>query len=242
MASYDFDIKYKKGKTNSDADALSRAPHADPPSEQEDELCCLGAMSDTEAPIAKMVAQEEEGLKARIQIEQHKDPTIRSVINWIKGHRKKNIGALPSWYDKRKDKFRVSNDILYEMMHDDKLDETFWRVVVPPNMVADVLHRAHGDFYAGHPGRTRTLERLYRFCSWPNMRADSIKKVRSCPECQAIRKDACPPRKVVPVLPQRAEYPMHFVQADLLQLDITSNGFDHILVKIAIRNTLVFIP
>ena len=67
LSSYDFTIKYKAGSKHGDADALSRADHADEPSgdpRDEEDLVTLGACEYGEAAAFELVANEE--LRLRI--------------------------------------------------------------------------------------------------------------------------------------------------------------------------------
>ena len=54
-----------------------------------------------------------------------------------------------------------------------------------------------------------------------------MEKVNSCFECQAYRPLST---KEVPIIPQKASYPLHYVVTDLLALKPPSEGFDHVLV------------
>ena len=230
IASYEVDLRHKEGKKNADADALSRAPHPDEPNEvEEEDVVFLGAMSTTEAPISEVVSESDEDLKERIRQGQEDDPEIKAIKTWIKSGRleqpPKEIGR---WYKENKHELRVVNDILYQRF-DDQLGEECLRVVIPYSCISEVLHRIHGDHFAGHPGQKRAINRASRFCIWPTMRKDIKEKVESCLECQKCRTDTNY-RKAVHVLPQQAKHPLHIIQADLLELPIVSNGCDHILV------------
>ena len=232
LASYEMDIKYKKGKANSDADALSRAPHADEATSQSaggEDVVFLGAMSTTEAPIAEVVAQGDQDLAERVFEGQRRDPDIILAKKWVTGKLNgESLLGLNRWYRENEKHLFVSEGLLYHW-RDGKMGEREARVVIPYCLIEEILHRTHGDAFAGHPGQKRSWERVQRFCIWPTARKDIEEKVRSCPECQQFRKE---PKgsKVVRVLPQKARYPLHYVQADLLELPIVSKGCDHILV------------
>ena len=232
LASYDIDIRHKKGKANSDADALSRAPHADEaePQESQEEIVFLGAMSTTEAPVAEILAQDDKGLTERLVEGQQRDPDIVLAKKWITDSlvEGESLRGLNPWYQKNRDCLTIHDGILYHW-RPNRLNEREARVVVPYCLIEEVLHRVHGDAFAGHPGEKRSYDRVSRFCIWPTMRADINEKVRSCPECQQFRKER-KFSKAVRVLPQRAKFPLHYVQADLLELPIVSKGCDHILV------------
>ena len=83
LASYEIDIRHKKGKANSDADALSRAPHADKAVSDSQDIIFLGAMSTTEGPVSELLAQDDEGLVQRLTEGQDRDPDIVLAKKWI---------------------------------------------------------------------------------------------------------------------------------------------------------------
>ena len=229
LASYEMDLRHKEGKKNSDADALSRAPHPDGPRTPDEEYVFLGAMSTSEAPAAEVLSNVDEDLEKRFREGQNDDPDTRLAKCWVyEGTDKPAPKGLSPWYVTNKDNLRVSDGLLYQSFKD-ALGETCLRIVVPYLLIGEVLHRIHGDKFAGHMGQKRSLSRALKFCIWPTMRRDIEEKVKSCPECQMCRGETNY-KKVVRVLPQKAKYPLHTIQADLLELPILSHGCDHILV------------
>ena len=71
-------------------------------------------------------------------------------------------------------------------------------------------------------------DKLVKFCIWPKMAQSISQKVRRFYQCQALRPN--PYRKMVPVIPQKSQFPLQFVQADLLKFYPPSHGYDQILV------------
>jgi hypothetical protein len=61
------------------------------------------------------------------------------------------------------------------------------RICVPRQSRDAVLHKAHGDALAGHPGITRMSANLAQFFWWPNMSRDVAHFVRSCRTCAAAK-------------------------------------------------------
>ena len=54
MQTYSFDLLYKKGAHNTDADALSRHPKPDEPQDSDsDDIFIAGAMTTTEIPLTE---------------------------------------------------------------------------------------------------------------------------------------------------------------------------------------------
>ena len=128
-------------------------------------------------------------------------------------------GYIDPHYTSRVEDLRIIEGILY-ILRVNKSGEPEAGVVIPGTLVEEALHRAHGDYYAGHPSENRTYNRIYKFCTWPTIRRDTKAKVKGCPECQAARPGGS---KAIPVKPQTVLYPLHYVQADLLQFQTTSH-------------------
>ena len=119
----------------------------------------------------------------------------------------------------------IRDGLLYHTLLDG--EERIAQLVIPKSMVDDIMTRAHGDYRSGHPGARRMRARLDRFCIWPSMAKDIETKVKTCFECQAYRPRSL---KEVPIIPQKAQYPLHYIMIDLLSLKPTSEGNDHVLV------------
>ena len=229
LSGYDFKVKYKQGKSHGDADALSRATHGDSPSKDhrdDDDLVILGATQQGDGAVYDLLA---EGSNHKLREEQEKDPAISLVMKHLVVSDIENAfgqkSKIPKWYRRKRNSLAIIDGILYQKVKES--NEFIARAVIPQSMVTEVLNKSHGDYRSGHPGERRLRERLERFCIWPGMRKDVIDKVATCFECQAYRPLST---KEVPIIPQKASYPMHYVVTDLLALKPPSEGFDHVLV------------
>ena len=230
LQTYEFEIKHKSGKQHGDADALSRAEHADEPSSDprdDDDLVILGAMVQGEVDTAELTADETN--RERVAKAQRNDPEICKFYDALKNGgltreavKKNKVGR---WFVRNNNKLRVKKGLLYHRKQEG--DETIGRLVIPQSMVEEVMARAHGDYRTGHPGAKRLQARLERFCIWPTIAKDVDRKVKECHECQLYRPKN---KKEVPIIPQHAQYPLHVVVTDLLALKPPSDGFDHVLV------------
>ena len=74
-------------------------------------------------------------------------------------------------------------------------------LVVPRELVPQLVEEAHGQILTGHDGVSKTKERLLCSYFWPNMDADITKHITSCVKCQARRKTGTMPHPLTP-LPQ----------------------------------------
>ena len=229
-STYEFSIKHKSGKRHGDADALSRAEHADAPAtdpRDDEDLVVLGALVPAEVPVAELMTNEV--LQDRLREAQKDDDELRVVVEALKrgGNVKKTLSEarVPRWFVRRHRSLLLRDGLVYNTTMDG--DERVGQLLIPKTMVDEILIRAHGDYRSGHPGARRMRGRLERFCIWPTMVRDVDEKVATCHECQAYRPRS---NKEVPIIPQKALYPMHYVMTDLLALKPASEGFDHVLV------------
>ena len=58
------------------------------------------------------------------------------------------------------------------------------QLVVPKNLIRDVIALNHDPIFAAQPGRKRTLEILCIQYYWPGMRKDVENYVSKCDDCQ----------------------------------------------------------
>ena len=231
LGTYDYVIKHKPGRKHTDADALSRAPHADEarPEEEEENLFVLGAMTYGEVPLSEM--ESDDDVSAKVTCAQRQDEDIGKVIDVLTNdkanHKRHKLDDMKlRWYSKHFDSLRVIDGRLYSIKKINQDDVA--RLVIPKSMIAEVINRSHGDYKSGHPGIRRTLDRLNRFCVWPTMAKDVENKIKTCHECQAYGPKHV---KEVPVVPiTYPDFPMHHVITDLLKMGKPSDGYEYVLV------------
>ena len=235
LACYDFDIVYRAGKLNVEADALSRMVWPDEEEEvecvkmsgevvsamvKEARLAQVGAVSlavEVEA-VDEIQDVDEEGLCVDDWLrEQRADPTLKRVLDlW------KNGEFLKTSYDptdsedfrkllKQKDHLRVREGVLFRKT---KIQgRTFMQAVLPPKLRATALRGAHDQL--GHLGRDKTLDILQERVWWPGMRRDVVAYISGCDRC--LRFKASPERAPMEVF--SAGLPMELVHIDFLKLE-----------------------
>ena len=222
LSSYNYDIVYKKGKWHSDADALSRCPHADPPQKEEEEedifIATMGESDETNF----MVLTEE--FRTCLTSQQLKDTKIQWILRKMEASKRPE--NEPVLVDSRN--YIMIENVLFTVEIDQKSKDKLARVVVPKSMIPEFLSKTHGCQDAGHPGEKRMFDKLARIAFWNQMRKDVANKVRTCEICQAARPN--PFQRLIPVKPQVAQFPMAYCQADLLKIYPPSRGFEYILV------------
>jgi len=58
------------------------------------------------------------------------------------------------------------------------------QIVVPQELVEEVLQAMHDDLLTGHLGEKRTLQRIQLHYWWPDIYKNTTKYVKTCPTCQ----------------------------------------------------------
>ena len=171
LSAYDYTIHYKQGKTNANADALSRLPL---PSEV------------TETPIPAEVIHLMEHLDAtplscsQVRRWTDQDLTLSKVKRCV----------LEGWPDRPDCKEDLSPYVQRRLELGVEEGCVLWgcRVVVPQKgreRALEMLHEAH-------PGmaRMKALARSYMW--WPGMDKEIERYVKGCQDCQSTRKDPPP--------------------------------------------------
>jgi hypothetical protein len=107
-----------------------------------------------------------------------------------------------------------------------------FQVVVPnsPALKKLIFHEHHDSRMAGHPGITRTLEKLTRTLWWPAVARDVEEYVRACASCQMNKARAGPTPGLLQPMPI-PETAWDSVSLDLITcLPRTAQGFDAAVV------------
>ena len=207
LSEFEFTIKYKQGKSNGNADCLSRLSVENRENEQTVKLINIGRSQDP-------VILDNINLKE----EQLKDPHLKPVIECI---------SKGDSYNLYQD-FVLMDGVLY---HEATDKHTRRRYVVPYQLRQTLLRAHHDCELASHVGRDKTYESIVTKYYWSGLYVDVQNRRKGCKQC-AIFKPNKPVRHGL-LQPIETKYPFHTVALDIIgPLKMTARGYKYVLVMI----------
>ena len=211
----DLRILHRTGKSNANADALSRAPVKGTDKEARSNGVPFGIIA---AIKAGKTAVQEDGLSKR----QRDDPKLFEVINFLE------MGVLPE-DEKRakvlaltKSQYHMEGGVLYRLESDGTL-----RVILPTITRRELFEKAHSGTFGGHLRDTKIFSELKKHYWWEGMRSDIGQWSRSCIVCATHN----PGRAVrTPLTPIPMSGPFQRIGVDVVQLPKSKDGNQYAVV------------
>ncbi len=253
LATYDFDVKYRPGRANIDADLLSRNL---PEGEEWDGMAqsvvksiCrkvevnakqnsspryveqLGAAPDCipevyAFPSQLYLSSLEQLSKADLMKAQRRDDVIGCVMDALKQGVwpiNKDLNPETRLLKREVDRLVMRDGLLYRVSKKDA--EEALQFVLPTEFRDTVLHSLHDDM--GHLGVERVTQLLRARFYWPKMAHDTEEYVRNCGLC-VTRKT--PAKKSASLHQITSSGPMDLVCIDFLSMEPDAGGIGNVLV------------
>ena len=212
LSTFDYEIKYKKGIANADADALSRIPLE--PDEDEDQV------DDAPVIINYMIADNEQ-----LNDQQKEDSNLEWLFA-LKQHsasenqHKVKVDEFANreqqCYYKQWDRIHIINKKLYRTWTNTKGEQAniIFQYIVPFNKRIEIMQAAHDSVTSGHLGSDRTISRIAERFYWPGWEEQVNKYVISCSICQQAK--ASHHNNRAPLQPLLPNKPMELIASDLM--------------------------
>ena len=252
LADFNFEIRYRPGRLNADADSLSRLPrdfHAYmdscteklTPESLHASISAVQTLSNGDSIWLTALTDEEEELHLvdapslascnQVRVvdlvkAQKEDPHIGRVLELLKANHKPTV----------KEKYQESPLVRkflneWHKFHVHRKSGLLYRnqqVVLPLKFRRTVYRELHEEM--GHLGVERVLalarERFY----WPHMRRDVENFIHHVCRCLKQRRPNLPTRE--PLQPITTTAPLQMVSIDFVHLERSSGGYEYILVAV----------
>ena len=211
LMEYDFEVVTRPGRVHSVPDALSRLPTKD------EILLAIKKMN----PIIDRSGHELPSL-AEFKESYLEDDFCKKIISYFRSEAR-------STPPKEAKDVIMEDDILYKLDIVPKGDNVLgYRVIVPKNLVEDILTYYHNAMPNGHQGIVKTFNKIREKYYWPKMQKDIYEFVSICDTC--IRNKSKRPKKnalMKAITPSRR---FELVAMDILKLNKTHKGHTYVLV------------
>lgn len=164
LSEFDFTVIHKAGKLNTAADALSRTPIDNPSYDPEEEnIPCLQLKLDN------------------FQELQRNDPELDAVIKAF------DDPNAPKNIRRKVRRYILQDNILFKSINHN--NQNYKVPVIPRSLRPEILNSIHDSHLTGaHLGRDKCMAKLKTRYFWENMYNDIEEYVRSCPDCQLMKK------------------------------------------------------
>lgn len=182
----DVKIVHRTGKSNVNADALSRSPQAAAPEEgigqTELQVSAISSGSDSiEDSIQRLLAASPENTEPKsFGEEQRMDQQVLEVIRFLEMEELPGDPKRARKVATQQSLFSLIDDVLYFI--DPKRDHA-QRIVVPSHLRVQILEENHRSGMGGHFSGKRLFDTLVRHWWWERMYTDAVEYAKNCPEC-----------------------------------------------------------
>ncbi len=238
LASFDFEIKYRSGRSNRNADALSRQSFSG--TGVVHELCPAVAV-----PVALQQANQGRLVTLVNQVtsfpctsssdmgtRQVADPVIGELLVFWRPklpptpEERKKLSRLAVILLRQWDRLVETDGVLYRHVFRSDGGEEIFQVLLPAVMKHDVLTQLHQQH--GHQGVERTFQLVRQRCYWPGMSADIARWCQECERCQCAKGVPSAPGSFMGHL--LAARPNEILALDFTVLEPSRSGLENVLV------------
>lgn len=241
LAPFDFDLKFRRGKDNSNADALSRMPSHDIQKSVDE---AIGATTLPERLREKSrddqitintqfidISGKGPVQPSKLQKLQQEDRVINSVKEYVTRAQK------PTRLERRKecpetrkmlkqwDRLSMKDGILHRSVKSPGQQQRF-QLVLPKDKGRTALQELHDSM--GHQGVERTTQLIRERYFWLGMTADILDYCKNCRRCNMAKAQV--PADRAPLQPILATRPLEIVAMDFTILEPASDGRENVLV------------
>lgn len=239
LASFDLSLRYRSGRSNANADALSRQDPADiglqsllPGTAVTQSLQQAFVAGPTLWSSQALISVLPNHTPAELGSLQLADPILgKALLFWKRKRRpgpqeRKQLGKQVLILIGQWDRLVEREGVLYRRICRRDGGEEVLQLVLPTCLQQEALTQVHQGH--GHQGIERTTELLRLRCYWPGMTADVVRWCQECERCQ-LAKDT---RPVAPSFMGHllAARPNEILALDFTLLEPSASGHENVLV------------
>ncbi|XP_049331323.1 retrovirus-related Pol polyprotein from transposon opus [Astyanax mexicanus] len=234
LALFNFNIKYRPGLSNRNADALSRLPACPTPQSFQETVSGISIPLQVGATKATISTIDAVPLrpKADLQRLQSADPVIGPFLQYW--HRQKFPTAGEQAQESKEvlelvrqwNKLRECDGVLYRLTRTPDGVEEFLQLVLPECLQKEVLTALHDNH--GHQGAERTASLVRQRCFWPHMWKKIERWCKECSRCVVAKMGQPKIRTFMGNL--SASKPLEIIAIDFTLMDRASDGRENVLV------------
>lgn len=240
LSAFDYVIKYRSGKSNRNADALSRqylpatgtperlVPGTPLPESLQQVSDHRPTVQVTQAAISVLPCTSP----SEILVLQESDPTIQEFLAYWRRKRapdamerravsKPALALVKQW-----SRLVEQNGILHRRTYRPDGGEETLQLVLPLSLQDKVLHQLHQEH--GHQGIERTTELVRQRCYWPGLFEDVKRWCQNCERCQ-VAKDTKPMARTY-MGHLHAFRPNQVLAIDFTLLEPSQGGVENVLI------------
>ena len=212
LAEFDIEVRYRPGRTNANADALSRAPQ---PS-----VAGVNVVNTSSAVVPPECAVKP------IAEYQREDPELKDRIHYMETDTIPHDTRHATKFALDAPNFTLIDGVLYFIDPSSKS----LRLAIPQSLRSTILTESHAGAFSGHFAVRGLYKKLAKQYWWPHMYSDIYHHCRSCLTCASYNGSGRrhhPPLKPLPV-----GAPFERLGIDIMEMPLTPAGNRYVVVMI----------